>query len=294
MATTVINVSALPDYTAAHSDELLVKASLGSKTLDYVEIMPNVKHKDAINYLDTEIEFHEAACEWNPDGNFDFGQRYIEVKTIESQNEICWLDFQKKYLNYQLKFEAGRETLPFEEKITDSIVASAQKKLENILWNGDNTIGISGFLADAVEASAKTVDFATGMTVTGKIDAIVAALPVAMVNKGVNIFLSYSDFRAYVQEGNSACCNRPVVDAASDELVYAGDSRIKLVPVLGLEGSGKIVAATADALVYGTDVEGSESTFDIWYDKGDKKFKIQILFNAGTAIKWPDEVVVGA
>lgn len=294
MATTV-NVSALPDYVEQHRDELLVKASLGSKTLDYVEIMPNVKHKDAINYLDTEIEFHEAACEWNPDGNFDFGQRYIEVKAIESQNEICWLDFQKKYMNYQLKFEAGRETLPFEEKITDSIVASAQEKLENILWLGDSGLGITGFIADAAEASAKTVDFASGMTVTGKIDALVAALPVAMVKKGVNIFLSYSDFRAYVQEGNASCCaNKAVVDAASDELVYAGDSRIKLVPVLGLEGSGKIVAASADALVYGTDVEGSESTFDIWYDKGDKKFKIQILFNAGTAIKWPDEVVVGA
>lgn len=292
---TSLNINSLPDYVEQHKDQLFVQSTVGAKTLDYVEVMTNVKFKDALNFLDTEINFQEATCDWNPDGAVDFLQRYIEVKAVESQLEICWLDFQKKYMNYQLNFEAGRETLPFEEKITNSLVNNAKEALESLVWMGNSGLGITGFLADAEAASASTVDFGSGETAVGKVDALVAALPIKMVKKGVNIFMSYSDFRSYIQESNGSCCgNRSVIDAAVETLTYLGDSRIKLIPVLGLEGSGKMVAATEDALVYGTDIEGAETVFDVWYDKSDKKFKFQLLFNAGTAIKRPDEVVVGA
>ena len=292
---TQVNISSLPDFVEQHRDELFVSATIGAKTLDYVEVMPNVKYKDALNYLSTELSLQPATCDWAPDGAVNFAQRYIEVKAVESQLEICWLDFQKKYMNYQLNFEAGRETLPFEEKITDSLVENAKAAVEELVWLGNSGLGITGFLADAEAESAATVEFASGMTTTEKVNALVAALPIKMLKKGVNIFMSYSDFRSYILEGNSQCCaNKPVVDAAAESLVFAGDSRIKLIPVLGLESAnGAMVAATADSLVYGTDIEGSETTFDVWYDKSDKKFKFQLLFNAGTAIKFIDEVVVG-
>ena len=293
MATT-LNISSLPDYVEQHRDELFVQSTVGAKTLDYVEIMPNVKYKDALNYLNTEIELQEAACDWAPKGSVSFAQRYIEVKPVEAQLEICWLDFQKKYQNYQLNFEAGREVCPFEEKIANSLVENSKKAFESLVWIGDSGLGITGFIADAASVSAATVDFASGATAVDKIDSLVAALPVKMLAKGVNIFVSYSDFRNYVQESNGTCCaNRAIIDAASEELTYLGDSRVKIVPVLGLEDTGKMVAATPDALVFGTDIEGAETVFEVWYDKASKKFKFQMLTAAGTAIKYIDEVVVG-
>ena len=294
MATT-LNISSLPDYVEQHRDELFVQSTVGAKTLDYVEIMPNVKYKDALNYLDSEVELQAATCEWNPTGSDTFGQRYIEVKPVAVQKEYCWLDMQKKYFNDQLSFEIGREKLPWEEKLANSNVEKIKAAVEELVWLGNSGIGITGFIADAATASAATVDFASGATAVGKIDALVAALPIAMVNKGVNIFVSYSDFRNYVQESNGTCCaNRAPIDAASEELTYLGDSRVKIVPVLGLENAGgKMVAATADALVYGTDIEGSETAYEIRYDKDSKKFKFDVLFNAGTAVKFPNEVVIG-
>lgn len=295
MATT-LNISSLPDYVEQHRDELFVQSTVGAKTLDFVEIMPNVKYyKDALNYLDSEIELQAAQCGWNPAGSDTFAQRYIEVKAVEVEKEWCYLDFQKKYMNYQLAFEAGRETLPFEQKLADSNVNKIQEAVEELVWMGNSGLGITGFLADAETASAATVEFGSGATSVGKVDALVAALPIAMLKKGVNVFMSYSDFRSYIQESNGTCCgNRPVIDAAVESLTYLGDSRIKLIPVLGLEGSGKMVAATADALVYGTDIEGSETAYRIWFDEKEQKFMFRVLFNAGTAIKFPNEVVVGA
>lgn len=290
-----LNISSLPDYIQEHKDELFVKAVLGSKTLDYVEIMPNVKYKDALNYLDSEVVLQDGSdCGWNPQGSDTFSQRYIETVAVEVEKEFCWKDFEKKFMNYQLLWEAGREKLPFEEKIANSNLAAIQDAVETLVWQGDSGLSIDGFIAAAEAESAATVEFETGETVSAKIDAIVAELSTRMLKKGVNIYLSETDFRAYIQEQNGACCsNKPVLDAASESISYFGDSRIKIIPVLGLEGAGAIVAATPDALVYATDVEGSERTYRMWFDEKEEKFMFRVLFRAGTAIKFVDEVVIG-
>lgn len=294
MATT-LNVNALPEYVNEHKDELLVKAIAGNKTLDYIDIMAGVKHKEAIPFLDSEVELAEGACGWNPAGSDTFGEKTVEVKTVSVQKEWCWLDMKEKFMNYQLKFEAGRETLPFEQKFAESNMTAIQEAVEDLIWKGDDTLGIDGLIAQ-MEADSDVIDvtFAEGQTVADKVDAVVAAIPVKALKKGVNLFMSYTDFRAYVAEMNGTCCaNRPVIDAAADNIVYSGDSRIKIVPVIGLESAGVIVAAPASELIYATDIEGSENTYRIFYDEKERKFCFDVLFNAGTAVRLGDEVVLG-
>jgi len=291
-----LNISSLPDYVKEHRDELFINAVLGGKTLGLVEIMPNVKYKDALNYLDSEVVLQDGSdCGWNPQGSDTFSQRYIETKAVEVEKEFCWKDFEKKYMNYQLLWEAGREKLPFEEKIAQSNMNAIQDAVEDLVWKGNATLGISGFVADArAEQLVEKVEFETGQTVSDKIDAVVAALTTKMLKKGVNIYVSPTDFRAYVMEQNGACCNnKPAIDAAAEFINYFGDSRVKVYPVLGLEGANAIVAATPDALVYATDVEGSESTYRMWFDEKEEKFMFRVLFRAGTAVKFPDEVILG-
>lgn len=289
-----LNLNSLPDYIQEHKDELFIKATLGGKTLGLVEIMPNVKYKDALNYLDSEVVLQDgSACGWNPQGSDTFAQRYIETVAVEVEKEFCAKDFEKKYANYQLLWEAGRETLPFEQKIAESNMNAIQDAVEDLVWQGNVTLGISGFVADARAEGAK-VEFESGQTITDKIDAVVAALSIEMLKKGVNIYVSYTDFRSYIQEQNGVCCsNKPVLDAASESITYFGDSRIKIIPVLGLEGTGAIVAATPDALVAATDVEGSEKTYRMWFDEKEEKFMFRVLFRIGTALKFPDQVVIG-
>lgn len=291
-----LNVSSLPEYINQNSDELFVKSVVGAKTLDYVEIMPNVKHKDALHYLDSTVELAEGACGWNPAGTDTFSDRYIEVKPISIQKEFCWLDMKEKYMNHQLNFEAGRETLPFEQKIAESNVEAIKKAVELMVWQGNAAVGVDGFLAQiAAEDSAVKVTFAEGQTIVDKVDAVVAAIPAAALQKGVNVFMGLTDYRNYIVALNSTCCaNRPIIDAASATIAYSGDSRVTIVPVLGLEGTNKIVASPADGLVYGTDIEGSESVYRLWYDEKERKFDFDVLFNGGTAVKLPDQVVLGA
>lgn len=290
-----INVNALPDYVNERKDELFVRSTAGAKTLEYVEIMPNVKYKDALNYLDSTITLADGSqCGWNPQGDDTFTQRYIEVKPVSVQKEFCWKEFRQKYANYDLAFQAGREKLPFEEKFAESNVAAIMKGVEDLVWKGNEGLGIAGFISqiEGEETSVKVNDNQP-MSVVEAIKETVKAIPAAALEKGANIFLSWTNFRAYVAEMNESCCgSMPIIDAAVEALVYAGDSRVTLVPVAGLEGTGKVVSASKDALVYGTDLEGSEGVYEIFYDKKESKYLFNVLFNAGTAVKFPDEVTI--
>lgn len=294
MANTV-DLTGMGEYIRQNENQLFVESTVGAKTLDYVDIMLNVKHKEALNYLSSEVVLAAAQCGWNPQGSDTFAQRYIEVHPIEIEKEFCYYDFKQYVINEQMKFQAGRETLgSWEEKIARSNVEAIKAAVEDMLWKGNSGASVTGFLADAAEASAATVSFGTGDTTVAKVDALVAGLSAKMLAKGVNIFMSFTDFRNYVLESNGACCgNRPVLDAASESITYAGDSRIKLIPVLGLEDTGKMVAATADALVYGTDIEGSETAYRWFWDEKESKFLFHVMFVGGTAIRFPNEVVIG-
>lgn len=295
MANTLTN--SLPDYIENKKDELFVKAVASTKTLDYIEIMPSVKYKENLNYLDSTVVLADGSeCGWTPQGSDTFSARTIEVHPVTVQKEFCWKDLRKTYANYQLNFEAGRETLPFEEKIAESQIAAIKKEVEKGIWQGIAAANVTGFLAQmAADSAVIDVNLTEQTGIIAKVEAVIAAIPAGALEKGVNVFLSWTDFRAYVKAINAECCaNRGIVDANVTDLIYAGDSRIKLVPVAGLEGTNKIVAAPYDALVYGTDIEGSEGVYRFFYDVKESKFLFEVLFNMGVALKFPDEIVLGA
>ena len=288
-----INVSTLPDYIQENRDELFVKAIASTKTLDYIESMLGVKGKAALNYLNSTVVLADGeSCGWNPQGDDTFTQKTVSTKLVTVNKEFCAKQMRSKWMSYDLSLAAGRENLPFEQKIAESNVAAIKKAVEKLIWQGDVTLGIDGLLKQ-IKTEEGAIKVNGGTTILDKVGKVIAAIPAGALEKGVNVFMSYTDFRSYVEAKNAECCaNMPIIDANVDYLVYAGDSRIKLVPVAGLEGTDKIVAAPYDALVYATDVEDSEGIFKMWFDEKEDKFLFKVLFTAGTAVKYNDEVVL--
>lgn len=288
-----INVSTLPEYIQENRDELFVKAIASTKTLDYIESMLGVKGKAALNYLNSTVVLADGeSCGWNPQGDDTFTQKTVSTKLVAVNKEFCAKQMRSKWMSYDLSLAAGRENLPFEQKIADSNVAAIKKAVEKLIWQGDTGLGLDGLLKQ-INTEAGAIKVTGGTTILEKIGKVIAAIPAGALEKGVNVFMSYTDFRSYVEAKNAECCgNMPIIDANVDYLVYAGDSRIKLVPVAGLEGTNKIVAAPYDALVYATDVEDSEGIFKMWFDEKEDKFLFKVLFTAGTAVKYNDEVVL--
>ena len=295
-----INVSALSEYVNQNNGELLTKAVLGAKTLNYIDIMPSVKYKDVLNYLDSTVVFGDASvCGWDPNGSDTFTQRTIEVAPIKINKEFCDKDLRKYWMNYQMLFEAGRETLPFEEKFIETNLAAINAELEKQIWQSDKArSGLFNGLIPTIVAESAVIkkELSAGYNAIAVIDAAYEGMTPTMLIQEPTIFVSHSTFRAYVQGLNSTCCgNREVIDAAAEKIAYPGDSRVTIVPVTGMEGVNESIAVAiatpAKNLVYGTDVEGSENTFKLWYDDKEDKFLFKVLFNAGTQVKFPDQIV---
>lgn len=296
MATT-LSISGLTDYVKVHEDELFVKATVGGKSLGYAELMTNVAYKDAIPYLDSEIVLADGTeCGWNPAGSDTFGEKYIETHPVEVNKEWCAKDFRKKIYGTQMQWEAGRIEVPVEQYLAESNMNRVADAVEDLVWQGNSGLSISGWINDiSGDTGHVAVAFASGDTITEKVDAMVAAIPMRALKKGVNLFMSYTDFRAYVAEANASCCaNKPIIDANTESTKYVGDSRINLVPVAGLEGTGKMVAIPGDGLIYGTDVENSENVYKMFMDEKTDKLNFKVQFLAGTAIRFGEEAVLGA
>lgn len=297
MATTVNLEGLIQDYINAHRDEIIAEVPTQSKTVSYMYGMYGVKHKEAVPKLDSTVVLGDgSACGWVPDGSDVYTNVMIEVNPAEVEKEICQRDFETTNLNHGLRWAAGQEKLPFEEAYINSQLAAINEAIEHDVWNGNATVGLDGLLAQVASAvtTATTVDF-SGMTADEKVAAMVEKIPHKALKYGVDIFLSYSDFAAYAKAVNATCCaNRAILDASAENYTLPENSKIRLIPVEGLEGTGKMVAAPAGSLVYGTDVEGSENIVDFWFDRKDAKFLFRVLFMIGTAIRRPDLVVLGA
>lgn len=286
-------INNLPEYINNNREQLYVD-SIVPNELRWFDLMLGVKHVEALHYLDSEVVLHAAECGWTPEGSDTLSERYVEVHLVEIEKEFCYMDLKETYGNYQYKWEAGLETLPFEQKFAESNVAAVKRAVNELVWNGDENLDITGFIADIKEVSGDTISFGSGDTAFAKVDDMVAGLTAKMLRKGVRIFMSQTDYRNYVIESNSTCCaQRPVLDAASESITYAGDSRITLVPMEGLEGTDVMVAATPDALVYATDLKDSETHYDLFWDFKEQTFNLRILFAAGTAVRFPDEAILG-
>lgn len=296
-----INLTALNEYVDQRTDELLTKAVLGAKTLDYVDVMLDVKYKAPLNYLDSTVVFADAStCGWDASGADTFTQRMIEVAPLKVNKEWCARDMRKYWMNYQLLIDANRETLPFEEKLIDENLKAINKKLETAIWQESTLFdGFLAVIADDASAGIKTYDASAGVEYDEVIDKAYGEITDDMYARGeVTMFVSPTVFRGYVASINAVCCaNRETLDAASASITYPGDSRVTIVPVEGLAGaeiSSKDVYAVvtwAKNLVFGTDVENSENDFKVWYDDKDEMTRFKVLFNAGTQIKFPDEVI---
>ena len=211
---------------------------------------------------------------------------------LKSEKSWCWKDFEKSWANYQLLWQAGRESLPFEEKIANHNLGLVQEELEDIVWNGDSGLSFNGIIDLMTDASASTINV-TGVTsastVSQAVDGVVEAMPMSALKKGVNVFLSYSNLRKYILALNAACCFKDPEDAAQDTFKYPGDSRVTLVAVNGI-GDNYIVGAAKDAIVYATDVEDANNVYRMWFNEETEKFNWRVLFRAGIAFRYEDEV----
>ena len=306
MATENFIVTSLPEYVQNNRNIFLKNFGLvGTATrLRDITIQTGVKTKEYINYIEVDPELQDgSACGFTASGEVTLTQRTVETALIKVNMDICPKTLLGKYPEYLVKIGAKSEDLPFEQYIVDGLIASLNKKIEKLIWQGDKTVHssdsdlkwIDGWLAIAGdEEDVIDVSITSGTSAYDGLQQVYMALPEEVLERGGEIFVSPSIFRTFMQEMvmlNYYHYSGPQ-NAAPKEFYFPG-SDTKVVSTPGLSGSLSILGTFPKNLVYATDMENNNEVIDIWFSQDDDVFKLKVEWNSGVEFAFPEFVVLG-
>ena len=306
MAYTNFVVSGLTAYIEQSRDLLIKNVVLGRGTRERISIQTGVKYKEHLHIFDVDPVFADGSdCGFTGAGTATLTERLIEAPAIKVQMEICPQNLLGKYAEYLVRLNATEHDLPFEQYLMDGIVDGINRKIETMIWLGDKTATsdavkkwIDGFItiaAASVTASTGVVgvSIASGKTAYEGILAVYNALTKNTLERGAEIYVSPSIFRAFMQD--MVALNYFHYDPGNenrDEFLLPGTD-VKVVKTAGLAGSLKILGTYPKNLYYGCDMQNDNEDIDLWWSQDHRTFRLEVLWNSGVQIAFLDQVALG-
>lgn len=293
-----INVNSLPAYVEEKKLGLIRQAVIGARTVEEVNLQTGIKGATALNLLNTDVTLADGSdCGWTEAGTSTISQRILTPGYIKVNMSFCDKTLLKTWMNYDVRVAAGQKTLPFEEDFINGVVEDVKAKLEKELWQGDTDNGgrFDGFAKIIDAAEVETYDYSSDASITSVVNGVYALIPTAAYEKGdVVMFLGYDMYRKYIQElianGNLVITN-VINDVAMPSSVLIPGTNVRVIPVAGLDGTGRVFASYRDNFVYGTDLADDNEKFDFWYSQDNREFRLAIEFAAGVQVAFPDLIV---
>ena len=293
-----INVTALNNYVEEKRLPLIAKSFLRGKTIDLIQIETGVLQDTALNLVSASVKFGDgASCGWDPTDGVALSQRLLKPTFLKVNQAFCDKDLLKKWASYEVKLAAGREQLPFEEKFMEEIANAINESIEKLVWQGDskNDNEPDGFLKilETVGSGVVSVTWTAGTSAYNKIKAVYNKIPANIVDKeDTVIFVGEETYREFIQDLVAANLYHFSPDYKAGEYMVPGTS-VRVIAVNGLNSTGKIVAGRLSNFFYGVGAEDDKDTFDFWYSKDNREFRLAAYFAIAVQVAYPNEIVLG-
>lgn len=297
-----INVSALNNYVEEKRLPLIAKSVLSGKTIELVQLETGVKQDTALNLLSASVEFGDGSdCGWDATNGVALSQRILKPTFLKVNQVFCDKDLLKKWASYEVRLAAGREQLPFEEKFMDEIAKSISAAIETLVWQGDSQnaggdIEPDGYLTilGAAGSGAISATWASGTSAYNKIKTVYNAIPANVIDKeDTVIFVGEDTYRSFIQDLVAANLYHFDPDYKDGEYRLPGTS-IRVIAVNGLNTTNKVIAGRLSNFFYGVGAEDDKDTFDFWYSKDNREFRLAVYFAIACQVAYPNEIVFGS
>jgi hypothetical protein len=297
-------VSSITGFTDQVGGELLAKALVGAQTPKYVNVRLGIKGTQALNLLDSSPSFQAGACGWNASGTTTYTQRNITTCAERVNESLCPNDLYPTYQSMLLAPGQTEEVVPFENVIADLKIKQIQQRIEQKLWQADTNSGdcFDGF--KLLIASGETgIGVSAGVAFSASAAYGVSGNPITEVDKLINalddnaqaredliVFMSYANFRLYVQAltranffANYIGGANAIGGPASYEALHP-NTNVKVVPTLGLNGSNQVTIGPAEYHICGFDLLSDHERLDIWWSRDNDEVRIRANYNYGAQI----------
>lgn len=300
-----LNVSTLTGYVEEKKTGLIRKAVIESRSAREMNLMTGIKGATALNLLNTTVVFGDgSSCGWNEAGTSEVTKRILTPGYVKVNMSFCDKTLLNTWMNYDVRLAAGQKTLPFEEDFINDVIAGVGAKLEKLIWTGDKSSSdaFDGLVKIIEDASAPKYTYTAEASVASIVAGVYGKLKSEVFEKGdVVMFMGADMYRKYIQElianGNlvlNAGSGAVLDGIAMPAQILIPGTNVTVIPVTGLDGTGKVFASYRDNFVYATDLTGDEEKFDFWYSQDNREFRLAIEFGAGVQIAYPDMVVEGS
>ena len=295
-------VSSITGFTDQLGGELLAKALIGATTPKYANVRLGIKGTQQLNLLDSSPSFQAGACGWNASGTTTFTQRSITVCPERVNEALCPDDLYPTYQSMLLQPGQTEESVPFENIIADLKVKQIQQRIEQKLWqatvaggdcfDGFKTLIASGQTGVGVSVSGTTFSPSAAYGSNGnpitEVDKLINALDDnAMSREDLVVFMSYANFRLYVQALTRANFFANYIGGteitAMMEAIHP-NTNVKVIPTLGLAGSDKITIGPKEYTVVGFDLLSDHERMEVWYSKDFNEVRFRANYNYGAQI----------
>ena len=300
------DVSTIGSYVDQVGGELLSKALIGATTPKYVNVRLGISGTQALNLLNSTAYFTSGTCGWNPSGTTTFSQHNITTCREKYNEELCYKDLYDTYQSMLMSPSMTQESVPFEAQIASLKVAQIQQRIEQKLWQATTAGGdcFNGFkllisqstgntYASAVASSSGST-FSTsaaygsdGNPIT-EVDKLINVLDDnAMSRDDLRVFMSYANFRLYVQALTRANFFQNYIgstDITGNMEATHPNSSVKIIPTTGLNGSNQVVIGPSEYMVVGFGLLDDSEKLEIFYSKDFDLLKLRANYNYGATI----------
>jgi hypothetical protein len=264
-------------YAGEFAGKYVAAALLSAPTIEKggVTVLPNVRYKQMLQKVADTNLVRNATCAFADASTITLTERFITVKDLQVNLELCKADYFNTWQSAELGFSNFKE-LP--KSFADFMIAHVGERvassIETAFWTGSTGTngsfdGISTIVA--LDAALPPANEVTGTTVTAlnvvtELGKIVDAVPAALYgNPGLRIYVSTNIAKAYVRAlggfstvsgvtGNVAPA--PGVGGLSTTWYNQGALSIDGIEIFWAPGlaANTAIATTVDNLFFGTSV----------------------------------------
>lgn len=295
------SVASIGNYVDQVGGELLSKALIGGTTAKYANVRLGIKGTQALNLLNSTAYFNDGTCGWDPSGTTTFTQRNITTCAEKYNEALCYKDLFDTYQSMLMAPGQTQESVPFEQQIADLKVKQIQQRIEQKLWQATTGGGdcFDGFKT-LISTGTTGVANSSGTTFSSSATYGQAGNPITEVDNLINVlddnamsredlivFMSYANFRLYVQALTRANFFANYIGStsidANMEAVHP-NTNVKVVPTIGLNGSNKVVIGPREYFVVGFDLLSDHEKLVMWYSKDFDELRLRANYNYGAQI----------
>ena len=295
-------VSNITGFTDQSSTDIIAKALIGATTPANTTIKLGIRGTQAVQLLNSAPSFQSGACGWNASGTTTFTQVTLASQHEKVNEELCYQQLWDTYQSLLLPAGQDPETVPFLDSIIDLKVKQIQQRIEQKLWlaqtaSGDTFNGFNYLISTgqtSVTAStsgttfSSTASYGTAGNPITEVDKLISALSDdALVFDDLVVFMSYSNFRLYNQalvKANFFQNYIGTTNVTNNMSAIHPSTNVKVLPTLGLAGSGKVVIGPAQYMFCGFDLMSDHEKMDAFWSRDFDVMKIRANYSYSAAI----------